>query len=297
MPGFRLLINSELYSCGVHAAFLFLCTFLRFEREVDMARICPLFSGSTGNSTYITASGTGLLIDAGASFRSLTAALAAVGGSPEDISAVAVTHEHTDHIKGLKMLLKTLKIPLIASEKTLETLSRLNVIPPETVLISAEDNAVSVGSLELRRFSTSHDCPGSGGYTVTLPDGSRAAVCTDLGVMTDTVREGIYGCKAVLLESNHDVTMLKNGPYPPQLKLRILSDKGHLSNAACASELPALVENGTTRIILGHLSQKNNLPMLALSASKAALADRGITVGEDCLLSVASPSGNGVTVI
>lgn len=262
-----------------------------------MSRFCPLFSGSTGNCTYISSSGKGLLIDAGASFRSISSAILKSGGSPEELQAIAVTHEHTDHTKGLKALLNKLKIPLIASPKTLSALTARGLVPNDAQLIEAPEVALSIGDFELRHFATSHDCPGSGGYTITLPDGKRTAVCTDLGIMTDYVRENISGCTAILIEANHDVMMLKNGSYPPQLKLRILSDKGHLSNSACAAELSDLVKGGTTRIILGHLSQQNNLPMLALSSAKAALADNGIIPGEDCMLSVAAPTNNEVTVI
>ena len=262
-----------------------------------MARFCPLFSGSSGNSTYISADGRGLLIDAGASCRSLAAAVAAAGGSLETLSAIAVTHEHTDHVKGLRVLLKSCKIPLIASAKTLETLVANNLIPPGAELIAADEGGIETDGFEINYFPTSHDCPGSGGYSVTLPDGRRVAVCTDLGIVTDRVRESLKGCAAALIESNHDITMLKNGPYPPQLKLRILSDSGHLSNAACAAELPELVRNGTTRLILGHLSRHNNLPMLALSSAKASLVDAGIIPGDDCLLTVAAPSGNQVLAL
>ncbi len=214
--------------------------------------------------------------------------LLSIGSSVDDIRAVAVTHEHTDHIMGLKTLLKKAEIPLIASEKTLQTLVAKDVVPSGTKLILAE-NGFSFGNSHISRFATSHDCEGSSGYTVTLPDGSRVAVCTDLGFVSDDVRAAISGCKAVLIESNHDIGMLKNGPYPAQLKLRILSDKGHLSNGACAAELPLLLKNGTTRFILGHLSKQNNMPMLALSCSKNALCEAGAKPDEDFILTVAKP--------
>lgn len=271
--------------------------FLCKLKGVYMARFCPLFSGSSGNSTYISAGGRGLLIDAGASCKALTAAVSAAGGSMEALSAIAITHEHTDHIKGLKVLLKKCRVPLIASSKTLEALTNSGIIPPEAELIAADGGGIEAGGFEINYFPTSHDCPGSGGYSVTLPDGRRVAVCTDLGIVTDTVRSRLNGCIAVLIESNHDVTMLKNGPYPPQLKLRILSESGHLSNAACAAELPELVKNGTTRLILGHLSRHNNLPMLALSCAKATLLDAAIAPGSDCLLTVASPAENQVLAL
>lgn len=259
-----------------------------------MSRICPLFSGSTGNSTYIGTSQGGFLVDAGGSYKSICTAVAAAGGSIEDIRAIAVTHEHIDHVKGLKTLLKALKIPLIASQQTLESLAEADRIPDGATLIAVDDDEISFGDVCIQRFATSHDCAGSGGYKFTLPDGKCAAVCTDLGVMTDTVRAALTGCRLVMLESNHDVQMLKRGPYPPALKLRILSDMGHLSNAACANELPTLLNGGTTRFILGHLSQKNNLPMLALSAARASLMDIGAEQDRDYILYVARPDKNEV---
>lgn len=262
--------------------------------EEKMAKICPLFSGSTGNSTYVGTSQGSFLVDAGGSYKSICTAISNAGGSVEDLRAIAVTHEHIDHVKGLKTLLKTLKIPLIASKKTLETLISEDKIPADVTLICAEDENCVFGDVQIQRFATSHDCEGSSGYRLTLPDGKGIAVCTDLGVMTDEIRNNTTGCELVLLESNHDIQMLKRGPYPPQLKLRILSDVGHLSNIACASELPMLLKNGTTRFILGHLSQKNNLPMLALSAARASLMDIGAEQNKDYLLYVARPDRNEV---
>lgn len=259
-----------------------------------MSRICPLFSSSTGNSTYISTSQGGFLVDAGGSYKGICTAISNCGGSIEDIRAIAVTHEHGDHIKGLKTLLKTLKIPLIASKETLETLSDNDFIPVGTKIIEANKEEIAFGDVCVQRFATSHDCEGSSGYKFTLPDGKHIAVCTDLGIVTDSVREALTGCELVMLESNHDVQMLKKGPYPPLLKLRILSDVGHLSNAACSAELPNLLKSGTTRFVLGHLSQKNNLPLLALSAAKASLMDIGAKLITDYLLYIARPDSSVV---
>ncbi|MBR7133810.1 MAG: MBL fold metallo-hydrolase [Clostridia bacterium] len=262
-----------------------------------MSRICPLFSGSKANSTYIGTRAGGILVDAGASLKGMEAALQSAGGSLEEIIAVAVTHEHTDHIKGLKTLLNKTNARLIASQQTLEALRGLDRIPAGTRVEALEDGALEVGGIALSRFATSHDCEGSGGYTFILPDGKKVAVCTDLGVVTDEVRSAISGSDLVLLESNHDVEMLKRGPYPPLLKLRILSDTGHISNATCAAELAGLLKGGATRFILGHLSQNNNTPELARGCAEAALMDIGARSGKDYILSVAAPTGNGVIVL
>lgn len=260
-----------------------------------MSRICPLFSGSTGNSTYIGTKNGGFLIDAGASMRSLFLAIERAGGSYEEIKAIAVTHEHIDHIKGLRPFLNKTKAKLIASKETLETLIKQDKVPQKTEVLEIEDK-LEIDGIEFKRFATSHDCLGSSGYSLFLPDGKKVTVCTDLGVVTDEVRTAITGSDTLLIESNHDIEMLKKGPYPPVLKMRILSDKGHISNVACAAELKNLLKSGTTRFILGHLSQNNNTPLIAKTQAEASLIDMGAENGRDYLLSVAKPQENGVVV-
>ncbi len=262
-----------------------------------MSRICPLFSSSTGNSTYIGTKEGGILVDAGGSMKGICNAIELAGGDYREIKAIAVTHEHSDHIKGLKTFLSRTEAALIASAKTLEALVAEGAVPPETRVIEIGKDELDINGIGVRRFATSHDCEGSSGYSFLLSDGKKISVCTDLGVVTDSVREAISGSDLLLLESNHDVNMLKSGPYPPALKVRILSDKGHMSNAACAAELGNLLKNGTTRFILGHLSQHNNTPLLARSAAESALMDIGAVNGRDYILTVAGVKGNGVTVI
>lgn len=261
-----------------------------------MARLCTLASGSTGNSTYISTADGDILIDVGISNKSLMTAIDEAGGDITRLRAVAVTHTHTDHIKGLKTFLKNTKIPLVASSETIENLAANSFIPEGIKVVVADNGIISLGDIAVDFFATSHDAAGSGGYVITLPDGKHVAVCTDLGIITEKIRQKLYGCETVLLESNHDIEMLRRGPYPASLKLRILSDEGHLSNNACAAELPSLLKNGTTRIILGHLSAENNTPFLAESSAKATLAEIGAKEGEDYILTVAKPKTVGVTV-
>lgn len=261
-----------------------------------MSIICPLFSGSTGNSTYLSYENTGILVDAGMSCKGISNALLNVGSDIENIKAVVVTHEHTDHIKGLKTVLKKSGAMLLASSDTLETLANCDMIPNGTQVIALDQNGLCIDEIGVSRFNTSHDCKGSSGYIFLMPDGKKVSVCTDLGIVTDEVRNAITGSDVILLESNHDIEMLKRGPYPPQTKLRILSDLGHISNNACAAEVKRLFENGTERFILGHLSLNNNTPLLARSASESALMDLGAQNGKDYLLKVAHPKENGVTV-
>lgn len=262
-----------------------------------MSRICTLFSGSTGNSTYISTKDGSILVDAGASLKGIEQEIIRAGGDIDEIKAIAITHEHIDHIKGLKPVLNKTNAPLIASSKTLEALVKLDKIPKSTKMINLDEGSTEINGIVLNRFETSHDCDGSSGYTFTLGDGKKVSVCTDLGVVTDKVRNAISKSDVIVLESNHDVNMLEKGPYPATLKIRIMSDKGHISNNACAAELVALLKSGTTRFILAHLSQNNNLPTLARSCAEAALMDIGAQNMKDYILTVASPCGNGVTVI
>ncbi len=262
-----------------------------------MSKICPLFSGSTGNSTYIGTKNGSILVDAGASMKRIFEALAAAGGTPDEIKAIAVTHEHSDHITGLRPLLNKLKVPLVASEKTLESLIKADKLPKDARVLPIYDSGIEINGIVVNRFKTSHDCEGSSGYYFYLPDNKKFTLCTDLGIVTDEVRQALEGSDIVLIESNHDIEMLKKGPYPPELKMRIMSDRGHISNPVCAAELVRLLKDGTKRFILGHLSQNNNTPLIARSCAEAALIDIGAQNGKDYLLSVAKPTGNGVTVI
>lgn len=262
-----------------------------------MSKISPLFSGSTGNVTYIGTEKGAILIDAGVSGKKILESLALVDGRAEEIKAVAVTHEHIDHICGLKPILNKTSAALLASPATLDTLIKLDKVPKNTRVIPLEEQTEEICGMGIKHFATSHDCEGSGGYRITLPDGKIFTLCTDLGMVTDEVRKALSGSHLTLIESNHDVEMLKKGPYPPHLKVRILSDKGHISNAVCADELKRLLREGTNRFILGHLSQNNNTPLVARSCSEAALMDLSAINGKDYLLSVARPCGNGVTIL
>lgn len=261
-----------------------------------MAKICPLFSSSNGNSTYISASSGGILVDVGCSFKALKESILAAGGDIGTIKAVFITHEHTDHIKCLATLLKNLKIPLICSAGTYNALKDSLKIP-EDIEIICDKKEIVIDDIKAERFKTSHDANESSGFTFTLPTGEKVGICTDLGVVTDEVRNALAGVNTILFESNHDIEMLRKGPYPPELKLRIMSDKGHLSNSACATELKYFLKNGTTRFILGHLSQHNNLPTIAQSTARASLMDIGAVENRDYLLTVAKPSSNEVIYI
>ncbi len=261
-----------------------------------MARFCPLFSGSSGNCSFIGAAGSGILVDAGVSAKRILAALSAREISKEEINAIFITHEHSDHIKGLGVLVKKLDVPIFASPQTLDAVSSCCALP-EGARLCAIEKDTAIGDIIAHRFPTSHDCEGSSGYSFTLPFGQKISVCTDTGIVTEEMRSSISGSNLVLIESNHDLTMLKSGPYPPLLKIRIMSEKGHLSNNECAAALPELLNSGTTSFVLGHLSEHNNTPDLAVAAARGALLGVGAKHNEDYRLFAAPPEGSGVIAL
>lgn len=261
-----------------------------------MARFCPLFSSSSGNCVYIGSASQGVLIDVGVSAKQAAQSLNAFGVDISTIKAIFVTHEHKDHIQGVRPFARKYNIPVYASCGTVAAMEDMGILNGKFDINVIEDS-VEIGNIKVERFNTPHDCREGTGYIVNIADNCSAAVCTDLGVVTNEVRIALKKCSLVLLESNHDVAMLQNGAYPYPLKRRILSEKGHLSNDSCAEFVKELIKNGTTRFYLGHLSRENNFPELAYQTSLCALESIGATPGRDFLLSVATPKCvDGITV-
>lgn len=244
-----------------------------------MAELCPLGSGSSGNSTLIRSenslSRTSLLVDAGLSCKAICTALEQIGSHYEEIDGILLTHEHSDHIKALPVLLKKLTCPVYASEAVLEYISQNLKIPAHIPLVPITEQPFAIHDIQVKAFATPHDSVGSFGYQFTVEQGKQLAVATDLGHMTPEIIDHLLTCKAVLLESNYDEGMLMCSSYPYILKRRIVSSKGHLSNPDCAAAALKLAENGVEHLILGHLSQNNNLPELAYSTTKNALDNAG----------------------
>jgi len=255
-----------------------------------MSRFCNLFSSSKGNCTYLAGGGTAVLVDVGVSYRALMGALASQGLSVGDLKAVLITHEHTDHIKGLPMLLKRLGLPVYASAGTLEHLCAQGLVPPGTILAEM-CGTMQVGDLQVNAFPIPHDARDPVGFRFLMPDERSVAIATDLGHITDEVRRQITGCDLVMLESNYDPGMLAVSRYPYSLKRRIKGSHGHLSNNACAKEIIRLVQLGTTRLVLGHLSEQNNLPALAYETGRASLTAGGMKEQIDYILKVAPAHG------
>lgn len=255
-----------------------------------MTTFCPLFSSSKGNCIYIGAPDGGILIDAGRSCRQIETALHNIGVAPDSIRAVFVTHEHSDHISGLRVFASKYTARVYATGGTLEALDNMQILNGKFDAYALCAQGTEIGSMLVKPFATSHDASESCGYVVTAESGERVAIATDLGVMTDTVRAAITGAETVLLESNHDVRMLENNPqYPYPLKKRILGERGHLCNEICAQTACDLIKSGTKNLFLGHLSEHNNLPALAYRVTASELESAGARENEDFVLRVAKP--------
>lgn len=251
--------------------------------------IFSLRSGSRGNASLVSGGNTKLLVDCGVSGKSVTSALADVDVYPEDISAIAVTHEHIDHIAGIGVMMRRYHIPVWANAATWTAMeSQVGKIDKSLVNIFDNDSSFEIGEIGVKPFSIPHDAADPVGYSFMCGD-EKVAVATDIGELKKDLFEAIRGSKTVLLESNHDVNMLEIGKYPPQLKRRIRGKLGHLSNDDAGRAAEFLVRLGTERIILGHLSEENNYPELARQTVICVLNDAGIKCGRDVLLGVALP--------
>lgn len=255
-------------------------------------RFCSLFSSSSGNSTFIGSAKTGILIDAGVSAKRLKEALISRELDPAALGGIFITHEHSDHIRGMRILASTYNIPVYATAGTMDFLEENGHVTSKFPFEVIDEKGIEVGDLFVKAFKTPHDSIESCGYQICFSDGQKAAIATDTGCVTDVMRDSIIGCNLVMIESNHDEGMLRNGPYPYYLKRRILSDRGHLSNESCAEFVKTLVNKGTARIYLGHLSEENNFPDLAYQTSLAALSEIGAVNGRDCILSVNEKENN-----
>lgn len=254
-----------------------------------MSLFCALASGSSGNCFYLKSGNTSLLIDLGISCRSATQGLAQLGACPQELSGILLTHEHSDHIKGLPVFLKKNPVPVYGAPAVLDYLERCVALPAHAQLVPVEGE-FALGQLEVRPFLTQHDSVASLGYRVTGPDGASVGLATDLGCYTEPVHAGLAGCDLVVLESNYDEGMILASSYPYYLKRRIQSPYGHLSNSDCAQALCRLAQEGTRSFLLCHLSQNNNLPMLAHQASAMALESAGFAPGQAVQLQVAQRS-------
>ncbi|MCR5058411.1 MAG: MBL fold metallo-hydrolase [Clostridiales bacterium] len=251
--------------------------------------ITPLFSGSSGNAILVSAADTLVLVDAGMNCKKIVEALNIVKINPFDLSAILITHDHSDHISGLDVFTRKFSIPIYATK---DTWSGIHAAEKKPHLPSLDNEVIpekefKIGSLGITAFSTPHDTSGSCGYCFSTGS-HKAAIATDIGYMTPTVFEHLLGCEGILLEANYDKDMLWNGEYPYYLKKRIDGNYGHLCNDDCASTVAALCRAGTRHFILGHLSKENNLPQVAERTVIRALQDEDLVRDRDFTLRVAN---------
>ena len=209
--------------------------------------------------------------------------LKALGLAVSDCDGILVTHEHSDHVKGLSTFLKKNPLPVYGAADTLDFLDANGIVPPSCELNTLEGREEDVGAFGVQSFPTSHDVP-CVGYRIHTPDGKTMTIATDLGVLTPPVHEALAGCDLVALESNYDLHRLRSGPYPYYLRSRIESARGHLSNDECAAKLLELIQEGCKRFALCHLSQENNTPALALQTVFNTLGAAGVVPDKDCIV-------------
>lgn len=239
---------------------------------IDKIKVFPLFSGSKGNSTLVMCGDKNFLIDVGTTRLKIKTKLNTANLSLSDIDGIFITHCHSDHIKALFDVTKECDCKIYSSKETLQTILRENCEIDKGRLIAIKDT-LSFDDLMIHFFSLNHDVTNIG-FRFNY-ENETFSYLTDLGCYTDEVVQEIKGSQKVLVESNHDVWLLKNGNYPYILKRRILSDFGHLSNGDCASLCRTLYLSGTREFILGHLSEENNYPELAFETVNEALSKLG----------------------
>lgn len=226
-----------------------------------MIKFCNLYSGSSGNSTYIETSTTKLLIDAGVSCQKISKALESLSSSLNEINGILISHEHSDHTKGIEIIAKKFNVPIYATKKTWEAMDKLKISDELKCFFNANEK-FSLGDISILPFSIPHDAADPCGFSL-FHNTKKITVATDIGHIDDDLIKKMYASDILLIESNYDKNTLLCGPYPYMLKKRIQSDIGHLSNEATSKAVKVLYENGVNNIILGHLSKENNFPELA----------------------------------
>ena len=250
-------------------------------------RFAPLFSGSSGNAVYVGCDAGHVLVDAGVSATRILAEMKRVGIDPGSLQALVITHEHIDHIRGAGVLSRKLDLPIYATPGTWAAMEgKIGAVAEKNIRVFQTEQDFFVGGINVQSFPTPHDAAESVGYLFTVA-GKRLSVATDIGCVRDSWMNYVRGSDAVILESNYDPDMLQAGPYPYDLKKRIMSRRGHLSNDDAGRTAAELVRSGARQIVLGHLSKENNFPELAERSCALQLESEGIIPGEDVALHIA----------
>lgn len=249
-------------------------------------KYCSIASGSSGNCHYIGYKDTNILIDAGLSGKRITKGLDEIDIDANKLNGIFVTHEHSDHIKGIGVLSRKYDLPIFVNYKTWNAIKeKIGKVKEENIKIFENDKEYAIGDMGIKPFSITHDAVDPVGFKMT--DGKKAiSVATDIGHVSDNIKENLLGSKLIVLESNYDKEMLLMGSYTYALKKRVMSDIGHLSNEAAAKFSVELIKNGAENLLLAHLSRENNFPALAFETSNHILTENGMKIGKDANLEI-----------
>ncbi len=240
--------------------------------DSENLRICVLGSGSRGNATFVATDAARVLFDAGFSCRQIARRLESIGEDVRALDAVVVSHEHSDHVRGLEVLARQTGVRIFVTPLTASALSWTKSAP-DLATFEAGRSFV-IGDLEIETFTVSHDAIDPVGFCV-CNNGCKISIATDLGYITDSVRYHLASSRVLVIESNHDLEMLKSGPYPWELKQRVMSRDGHLSNTAVAEYLASDWDRQARAIVLAHLSENNNHPAIAEMDARKAIDSVG----------------------
>ncbi|TYQ14710.1 UNVERIFIED_CONTAM: phosphoribosyl 1,2-cyclic phosphodiesterase [Acetivibrio alkalicellulosi] len=253
-----------------------------------MIKFCSLYSGSSGNSIFLSSGKTKILIDSGLSGKKIIEALSSIGENPTELSAVLISHEHIDHSRGAGIISRKFDIPIYANLNTWNAMeSTVGPVCSNNKIYFNTGSGFEIGNIFVNPFPIPHDAVEPVGFNFFV-ENKKITTATDIGHMNRQLLTYIEGSDVLLLESNHDVEMLKMGKYPWSLKKRIMGDRGHLSNEMAGKVVAYLAQKGTRRFVLGHLSRENNFPELAYQTVKNILKEKSIDIAKDIMLSVAS---------
>jgi phosphoribosyl 1,2-cyclic phosphodiesterase len=241
--------------------------------ETAIVKFCVLASGSSGNCALIATERTRVLVDAGLSFRELVKRLASVGERPDRIDAILITHEHCDHISGVARFARRVPVPIYMTRLTAPAIEWDNAAP--RIELFQAGARFAVGDIEIDSFTIPHDAIDPVGFCFRA-QGIKIGLVTDLGYIPDSIKFHLRGSQVLMLESNHDLDMLKVGPYPWAVKQRVMSRNGHLSNEVVGDYVSHEFDSSTASLILGHLSEHNNHPEIVRMVAQQALDRRGL---------------------
>jgi phosphoribosyl 1,2-cyclic phosphodiesterase len=259
-------------------------------------KFCPLASGSSGNAIYVECGSVRLLVDAGVPMRRIAAELSAIGVNPASLSGVLVTHEHSDHISGVGVISRKYDLPVYAAGNTWQAMAgKLGEIASRNVRAFEPGQDFYIGDVNVMPFRIPHDAVDPVGFSFSA-DRGKLSIATDIGYASKGWMREVEFSDVLLIESNHDVSMLEASRYPAALKRRIRGRRGHLSNDEAAAIIVKLCERGVRSFILGHLSGENNDPGLAYESAIAALRKAGITPGAGVNITVAPRSCRGAVL-